>query len=225
MGLGELVGEARAREREPMPARERIVAAAFALIFVIAAGAVVAMVPPNRGIDVPVLIGVVLLGAIARRVPFEIGSVEAFPDQLVLIPTLFLVPLPLVPLVVVAATILGRLPEFVGGRMHPDRWLYPIGDAIPSVAAVVVLAALAPGDLSSSHAVAYAVALAAQLGAGIAYGVLVDYALGIPFREALAAMLEGHRIDAVLTPMGYMAAAVAVHEPILVIGVLPLMWL
>ena len=225
MDLEELVGEARQRELQPMSVRERAVASAFALTFVIAAGAVVALVPPNRGVNPVVIIGLVLLGAVARRVPFEIGSVEAYPDQLVTIPILFLVPLPLVPVVVVSAYILARLPEFARGRMHPDRWLYPVGDALPSVAAVAVLALLAPGPISGDHIGAYVLALAAQLGAGVGYGVLVDFALGISSRQSLVAMLEGHRIDAVLAPMGYMAAAVGEHAPAAVLGVLPVMWL
>ena len=51
MDLEELVGEAREREIQPMPPRERAVAGAIAATFVLAAGAIALLVPMNRPVD------------------------------------------------------------------------------------------------------------------------------------------------------------------------------
>src|SRR5437667_12705863 len=98
MDLEELVGEAREREVQPMPPRERAGAGACAIGFLLAAGAIALLVPANRSMDPAALVVLVGLAAVARRVRFEIGNGEACPDQLVFIPLLFLAPLPLVPL-------------------------------------------------------------------------------------------------------------------------------
>jgi putative nucleotidyltransferase with HDIG domain len=225
MDLERLVGEARERELQPMPARERVVAGALAIVCAVSACIVLAVVPFNHGASPIVVVGLVLLAAIARRVGFEVGSVEAFPEQLVLIPMLFVAPLPLVPILLGAAYLIARLPEFFSRRMHADRWLYPIGDAMHSVPAVLVLAALAPGPLDFAHADAYVLALAAQVGVGTVWGVLADSGLSIPPMQALRAMVHAYRIDAVLTPIAYMVAAVAVHEPLSVLAIVPLLWL
>jgi HD-GYP domain-containing protein (c-di-GMP phosphodiesterase class II) len=225
MELEQLVGEARERELRPMPARERLVAGSLALACVASCALVLAVVPFNHTAEPTVLGGLVLLAAIARRVGFEVGSVEACPEQLVVIPMLFVAPLPLVPLLLAAAYLLARLPEFVSGRMHPDRWLYPVGDALHAVPAVLVLGAMAPGALAVEHADAYLLALAVQIGTGIACGVVGDSVLSIPPLQALRSMVLTYRIDAVLTPIAYMAAAAAVHEPAAVLAILPLLWL
>src|SRR5918911_4970300 len=148
MELERLVGEARERERRPMPTRERLVAGSFAVAFLVAAGLVAALVPFNRTAHPLTLALLVVLAALARRVRFEIGNNEACPDQLVFIPMLVLAPLPLVPLLTAIAFVIARLPDFLRGRVHPDRWLYFVGDAWHTIGAVVVLAALAPGPLA-----------------------------------------------------------------------------
>ena len=225
MDLEHLVGEARERELRPMPARERVVAGGLALACAISAVGLLILVPFNHHATVFAPRRARPARAVARRVGFEVGSVEAFPEQLVLIPMLFVAPLPLVPILLACAYVIARLPEFISGRMHPDRWLYPVGDAMHAVPAVVVLATLAPGHLAASHAGVYVLALAAQLGTGIACGVLADSVLSIAPLQALRSMVLTYRIDAVLTPIAYMAAAVAVHEPVALLAIVPLLWL
>ena len=74
MELEQLVGEARQRELQPMPSRERAVAGLLAVAFLLAAGAIALIVPPNRHAD-PLTLGLlVALAVVARRVLFEIGN-------------------------------------------------------------------------------------------------------------------------------------------------------
>src|SRR5256714_9492735 len=210
MDLEDLVGEARQRQVRPMLTRERAVAAAIAIGFVVAAAATAILVPDNRSANPLVLAMLVLLAVVARRVLFEIGNNEACPDQLVFIPILFLAPLPLVPILVAAAFVLARVPDLLRGSFHPDRWLYALGDAWHSIGAVAVLAALYTGPLDGGHIWVYGLALLGQAAVAAAIAILNDFLIHrtSPL-DGLSLALLGCRIDAVLTPVAYMIAAVA----------------
>jgi hypothetical protein len=98
MDLEGLVAEARERRPQPMPARERAVAAGMALAYLLAAGAVgMAVSPHDRPLDLLVVIALVLLTALTMRAQFEIGPGVASPAALAIVPMLFLAPLHLVP--------------------------------------------------------------------------------------------------------------------------------
>ena len=226
MELERLVGEARERELRPMPARERIVAAGFAVAFLAAAATVALLVPANRDLDPLATAILVAIAAVARRVRFEIGNNEACPDQLAFIPLLILVPLPIVPLVTALAFVLARLPDLVRGRVHRDRWLYYVGDAWHTIGAVLVLAALHPGPLAGDAAWVYALALLGQSAFAVAVAVLNDYLIHrtSPF-DALQLAVLGCRIDAVLAPVAYMVAAVGEKEVLALLSVVPMLWL
>ena len=226
MELERLVGEAREREMRPMPARERLVAGSFAVAFLVAAGAIAVAVPSNRAADPFALLVLVGIAAVARRVRFEIGNNEACPDQLVFIPLLILAPLPLVPLLTALAFVLARLPDFVRRRIHPDRWLYFVGDAWHSVGAVAVLAALGAGPLEGTNAWVYALALVGQSAVAVAVAVVNDFMIHRTSpRDALQLAILGCRIDAVLTPVAYMVAAVGEKEVMALLSVVPMLWL
>ena len=226
MELEDLVGEARERQVRPMPLRERAVAAAIALGFLLAAALTALLVPVNRSANPLVLALLVLLAVVARRVLFEIGNNEACPDQLVFIPILFLAPLPLVPLLVAAAFVLARMPDLVRGSFHPDRWLYALGDAWHSIGAVAVLAVFYTGPLDGRHVWVYALALLGQAAVATTIAVLNDFLIHrtSPL-DGLALALLGCRIDAVLTPVAYMIAAVAQKDTAAVLSVVPVLWL
>ena len=227
MDVAELVGEARERERQPMPTRERIVAGSMAVALAAAAIVVAVVVAWNRDFDPLLVAGVVLLVAAARCVRFEVGTSEATIDQLAFVPLLFLAPLPLVPFLTALAYVVARVPDLIRGRLHPDRWLYFVGDAWHSVAMVAVVAALAPGPVEMEHLGVYLLALLAQMTAGLLVLVLNDTLI---HRESAANVLRvvaapSFQIDALLTPVALMLAAVGAHDPIAIAGVVPLMWL
>ena len=210
-----------------MPPRERIVAGGIAVTFGLAATVVALTVPTNREADPVLLVGLVVVLALARRVRFEVGTAEATADQLAFVPLLLLAPLPLVPVLVTAAYVLARSPDFLRGEMHPDRWLYCVGDASHSVAAVGVVAALAPGPIGTEHLVAYSAALVVQVLAGLAMMVANDWLIhGFKPREVVSmSFAQSARIDALLSPLALIIAAVAAEEPIALAGVLPFLWL
>ncbi|MEA2309711.1 MAG: hypothetical protein QOG41_1596 [Thermoleophilaceae bacterium] len=226
MELEELVGEARERELQPMPWRERCVAGGFAVIFLVAAAVIAMAVPSNRHVD-PLAIGLlVLLLAVARRVRFEIGNNEACADQLAFIPMLILAPLPFVPLLVGAAYVIARVPDLGRRRVHPDRWLYYLGDASQSLGPVAVLAALAPGHLDGGHIWVYGLAFLAQCACTtllvLGNDCLVHRSAPL---ESFWLMALGCRIDAVLTPIAYVVAAMGEQNALAVLVVFPVLWL
>jgi putative nucleotidyltransferase with HDIG domain len=226
MELEELVGEARERELQPMPARERMVAGAIAIGFVLAAGAIALFVPMNRTVDPLELALLVGLAAVARHVRFEIGNSDACADQLAFIPMLILAPLPLVPILMALSYVLSRLPDLVRRRAHPDRWLYYLGDASQSIAPVLVLAVLAPGPLNGHRVWIYGLALVAQCAYALLMPSLNDYLVhGTPPLVTMRFVGMSCRIDAVMTPIAYVVAAVGQQNALAILVVPPVLWL
>ena len=62
-----------------------------------------------------VVCGAVLI--VARRITFPVGSATTSPTQIAFVPMLFVLPTPVVPLVVGGCAVLSMWPELVSGRM------------------------------------------------------------------------------------------------------------
>jgi HD-GYP domain-containing protein (c-di-GMP phosphodiesterase class II) len=226
MHLEGLIADARERRPQPMPPRERTVAGAFAVAFLAALTATSALVPHDRTAHPLVIAGLIVAAAIANRISFEIANGEAFPSQLVFVPTLFLAPLHLVPLVFAFGLLLARMPDFVLRRAHPDRWLHSFASSWCAIPPVLVLGLLAPGEPRFSNAPIYALALFGQVSVGLVEAALGDWLMyGTPPREVFQLAGWGYRIDVVLTPVAYMVASAAVHQPTAILGIMPLFWL
>jgi HD-GYP domain-containing protein (c-di-GMP phosphodiesterase class II) len=226
MDFDKLVGEARTREPQPMSARERTVAGLTALAFVLAATGVATLLPHDQGGDPLVAGGLVVMIAVLYRVRFEVGTVTAGAEQLVLVPMLFLLPPAVVPLLVACGYLLGRLPGFVKREIHPDRWMHAFTDATFALGPALVIGLLAPGDPRLAQAEVYVLAFAAQVAVGLGLAVAIDRLLyGISVRQVVRQTLWVTRIDAVLSPIGFAIAVVAMDEPLVLLSILPLIWL
>src|SRR4051812_25540267 len=107
MDLEGLVAEARERRPQPMPARERAVAAGMAVTYLAATALVGAAVAPHdRPLHLGTVVALVVLTVITMRAQFEIGTGVASPAALAIVPMLFLAPLHLVPLLVPLAQVI-----------------------------------------------------------------------------------------------------------------------
>jgi len=218
-----LVGATRERHSKALSSREQLAGAVMAASFVIAAAATLMVVPWQREAD-PLVIGlVVALYAVASRIEFEIGNGYATPEQLVLVPMLFLAPLSLVPALVAAAFILGRAPDRIahkgGGHLLSD-----LGGTWFALGPVWALAILAPGEPPTlEHAWIYAVALVAQVVVGT--GAFMVHTWLDKDSQQVWAALWSYRVDAVLSPVGLVLALQAVEAPATLIAVVPLVWL
>src|SRR4051812_15613809 len=226
MDVEALVADARQRRPQPMLPRERLYAGLSAVAFLGVVGLLSAVLPHDRTDDPALLLLPVLLYAIGSRCQFELANGFAMPLQIAFIPMLFLAPLPLVPLLVALGYLLGRIPDFILQRSHWDRWIHCFGQAWYAVGPVLLIGLLAPGPPRVEHAPVYALALAAASAIGVAEAVIGDwFLLGTPPRQTLQAAAWSYWIDALLTPVAYTVAAVAVKEPLTLAGIAPLFWL
>jgi HD-GYP domain-containing protein (c-di-GMP phosphodiesterase class II) len=227
MDLEGLVAEARERRPQPMPARERAVAAGMAVAYLAAAGVVGLVVAPHdRPLHLGTVVALVLLVAATMRAQFEIGPGVASPASLAIVPLLFLAPLHLVPLLVPLGQVISRIPDFVTKRAHVDRWLYSLADQWPTLGPVLILGLFAPGPPSAEHLGIYIAALASEMLLGVINVVIGDVLIyGVPSMQALKIAGWAYGIGMILTPVAYMTAVVATQEPIALATVVPLLWL
>jgi HD-GYP domain-containing protein (c-di-GMP phosphodiesterase class II) len=223
----QLVGEARARRARSMDARERIVVAAFAALYCIAAVLIALFVPSERDVS-PLLVAALLLGhAAVSQVRFEFGVGFVVPEQLVVVPMLLLCPLPYVPVLIAAAGALALVPDFIKGSWAKDRWLKPIADSWSYLAPVLILAAFAPGPPELSSAPVYALAIAAQLGTDFAQTVIRNWLLDeVPIMDLARGFAGAARVELILSPVAFVATLAAFEEPLVLVAVIaPLVWL
>jgi HD-GYP domain-containing protein (c-di-GMP phosphodiesterase class II) len=207
----------------PLPTRELIVEGVAAGAFLAVAGAMAALIPTGRPLDVPLAVGLVAAYAVASRIRFAIGYGFTVPTQLVFVPMLFLLPVGTVPLLVAAGTAIGSLPEY-RSRQHPSRILLAIGDGWHSVGPALVIGIAGVSDPSLSHWPVLLAALAAQLVFDAATSTVRAWAgLGIP--PSLQPSLLGWvgLIDILLSPVGLLAAIAAEDSPYTSLLLLPLL--
>ena len=122
--------------RRSLAGRELRVEVAFAGLFVLAAAALLMLLPSEQELSVPTAVALTLLYALASRVEFESGIASTVPTQLVFVPMLFLLPTAAVPLFVAAGLLLGRLPRYLTGYTPVNRAVVELGDALYSIGPV-----------------------------------------------------------------------------------------
>lgn len=168
-------------------------------------------------------IALVIAYAVLSRVRFHAGVGHTVPTQLAFVPMLFLLPTQLVPLLVLLGMLVGNLPDYWRGALHPGRALMLPGDAWHAIgpAAVLLLAgATSPiwGDWPW-----YVIALCAQFAIDLGvYAVRARLALDVPGREQLRALSWVWVVDALLAPLGLLGAFATVSHPYAFLLLLPL---
>jgi HD-GYP domain-containing protein (c-di-GMP phosphodiesterase class II) len=222
----QLVGEARSRRPTRMSRRETLVTVSSASAFMAVALGIALLLPSERPVDSAVVIGLVAGYALISRVRFEFGGYYVVPEQLMLVPMLLVAPLPLVPLLVAAGSLLSVVPDVVGGAWHRDRWLGAISDSWFALGPAIVLLALAPGPADLAHIEIYLGAFAAQMLFDFAWTVLRDRLLDRhPLREVVGNFLGTAHVETLLTPVAFAVGMLAAREPVALAAVLPLVWL
>lgn len=145
--------------------------------------------------------------AAARRVQFQAGAGYTTPTELFFVPMLFAAPLAAVPLLVIAANVLGELGASIRKTRPWHKLLLNVNDAWYAIGPVTVLAAAGAQAPSWSDWPIYLAALASQFA--------VDFALastreGMALGASPAALLRIlpwiWLIDALLAPAGLLAA-------------------
>jgi HD-GYP domain-containing protein (c-di-GMP phosphodiesterase class II) len=222
----QLVGEARERRQREMGARERMFAAVSAGAFLVTALTIAVAVPSNRGLDLPVLLGLVAAYAVVSRVRFEFADAYVSAEQLVFVPMLLLLPLPYVPLLVSCAAVVAIVPDIRSGTWHWQRCITSISESWFAVGPVLVISALAPGEPRLQNVDVYALAFGAEVAADLARALVRERLLGpVPSWEFVSKFLGTARVDAILSPLAFVVTLAAVDEPLALLVIAPLVWL
>jgi HD-GYP domain-containing protein (c-di-GMP phosphodiesterase class II) len=225
----QLVGEARERRRRRMSHLERVVYAISGAAFVLTAAAIALYAPNERSADPLLICGLLAAYAIVSRVRFEFSWGYVTPEHLVFIPMLLLLPLPWVPFFVVGGTLLAQLPDFVNRTWHRDRWVGVFPDSWFCIGPVLVLAFLAPGEAAFSSIGVYALAFVAQMFFDLSWAAIsariLDRVAGkypLPLSEIWNSYTGVASFDAMLTPVAWAIAILAVDQPLALLAIAPL---
>jgi len=217
---------ARGRSRALIRAsgREMVVEYAAAYAFLAVALAMALLLDSPRSLQAPELL--VLVGAyvFASRARFDIADGYTVPTELVLVPMLFLLPTPVVPLVVSLSWALGRLVDHLTGTVSVTRAFHVFGDCWHAVGPALVIVAFGAQTFSWGDWPVYVLALAAQLAFDFASSAgrawLIDRTSPRVVSRAIAPV---YALDAALAPIGLLAAVVALDRgPAICLAVIPL---
>jgi hypothetical protein len=194
-----------------------------ACVFVVAATVVAAVLPWERSLTALAAVLLVLLYAAASRVRLADGLGHSDPTQIVLVPMLYFLPCPVVPLAVAAGSVLGNVPEYLMGRRHPTRVAVDLGNSLYAIAPVLVFWLGSGGDPDLSDWPLLAAALAAQFGLDLGVSTLREWiGLGIPPRAQPRLLAWIYLADACLAPIGLFAALIVTQEPLALLLLVPL---
>jgi putative nucleotidyltransferase with HDIG domain len=217
-----LVDRASAR----LPTRELGAELALGALLLVAVAALAVIAPSERDVSVLGAAGLIAAYAIAQQVRFHVGAGYTVPSQLVLMPMLLLAPPALVPLLVAAGLLVGRLPRYLRGDVHATRVIFVLPDAWHALGPALVLAALAPTHPGLADWPVLALALFAQVAFDAGSSMLrVWLAIGVSPQLQLRLMAWIYAVDAALAPIGVLVAAAAYSQPLALVAVLPLMGL
>jgi hypothetical protein len=211
-----------------MSQRERVVNAISAAVFIAVVAAIWGYLPDERSADPLLISGLVAGYAIVSRVRFEFGPAYVTPEQLLFIPMVLLLPLPLVPLLVVLGALLSQVPDFLDRTWHHDRWVSCFADSWFCIGPVLVLAAWAPGEAEFAALGVYGLAFLAQLAGDLVWAMLstrildrLNGAYPVPTGEFIRTYLGVARFDAMLTPIAIAVSIVAADEALALLAIGP----
>jgi len=204
-----------------LPPRERAVEVAAGAVFV--AGALALLVLGDGTVRVDVLVVLIAAFAVTNRARFDVGGGFVSPTQLVFVAALLLEPPRVAPCIALAGVVLGRLPNVVGGSMHPTRLALLPGDCLYALGPAFVLTVAGVDGAHWGDWPWYVAAIAAQFLVDFAGGAARGgFALGIPLVEQLRTGAYVWSIDGALSPIGLLAAFASGGWRFAFVGVIPL---
>jgi HD-GYP domain-containing protein (c-di-GMP phosphodiesterase class II) len=163
---------------------------------------------PNRGSANPgVFTLCVSLLALSHGARIDLPFAWTSPVQLAIVPTLFLLPGWLVPVTMMTAIVIGRIPDVVRGRTSAARLLLSPGNTWFTVGPAAVLAAAGSPDPQDTAVLILVAMLAAQIGGDfLMSSVFHLLTRRVSLREQISESLLVYEIDAALAPVGLLAA-------------------
>jgi HD-GYP domain-containing protein (c-di-GMP phosphodiesterase class II) len=200
---------AHGRERALLRAQgvERLIEVALAFGFLVVALTMALLLPSPRALDVPTL--AILIGAyvVCSRAKFDIADGYTVPTELVLVPMLFLLPTPAVPLVVACSDLLGRGYDYASGHTNVHRAFHTLGDSWHAVGPALVLVAAGAQVFSWDAWPVYLAALLAQFAFDFAPAAIREHFIdGISVRTLSGLVAPVYALDGALAPIGLLVA-------------------
>ncbi len=220
----QLFARGRSRAQARAEGRERAVEQVTGVGFLLVAAAMAMFLDSPRGLDGGSLSVLVVAYVVACRAKFDIADGYTVPTELVLVPMLFLLPTPVVPLAVSLSWLLGRLIDYSSGSTSVHRAFHVFGDCWHAVGPALVIVVAGAQTFSWGSWPVYVAALAAQFGFDYAAAAgrtwLID---GTPPFAVLRIIAPVYVLDAALAPVGLLAATAAIAvSPAICLLVIPL---
>jgi HD-GYP domain-containing protein (c-di-GMP phosphodiesterase class II) len=220
----QLFARGRTRALSRACGRERVVEQAAAGGFLLAALGMALFIDSPRSLEAAPLISLVIAYVIVCQAQFDIADGYTVPTELVLVPMLFLLPTPMVPLVVSLSWTLGRLIDYASGRTTVARAYHVFGDCWHAIGPALVIIAFGAQTFAWDQWPVYLLALAAQFGFDFAATAtrarLID---GTSPAAVLRMIAPVYGLDAALAPVGLLTAFAAIAiGPAVCLAVIPL---
>ena len=196
----------------PAYGRERVVEVATALVFLAAAAAMAFLVPSPRALDLTVLAILAATYVVVCQAQFDVADGYTVPTELVLVPMLFLLPTPAVPLIVSVSWALGRVFDYATGRTSVYRAFHVFADCWHAVGPALVLIVAGAQVFSWEQWPIYVVALLAQFAFDFVSITLRMRLIEGPSSWAeLRLIAPSYGLDAALAPIGLVVAFAAIE--------------
>jgi signal transduction histidine kinase/CheY-like chemotaxis protein len=216
----------RERHSDGGAARRLLITEASAAAIFIATALTMALVADSpRSLSPWALTIAVVTYVIARRVQYPVGSAWTAPTQLVFVPMLFVLPTPVVPLVVAGCSVIERLPSVARGHLGPTRLLAAVGDSFYALGPALVLVAFGAQVFSWTRWPVFILAFAAQVAFDAGAGFARTWFAERVRPSGQLPMLWLYVTDACLSCVGLLLAASAATRPGLMLLALPLVGL
>ena len=217
---------AQGRERAALPAygRERAVEVGMAVAFLATAIAMALLISSPRPLELVTLAVLVVAYVIVCQAQFDVADGYTVPTQLVLVPMLFLLPTPAVPLIVSLSWALGRILDYASGRTNIYRAFHVFGDCWHAVGPALILILFGAQVFAWDEWPVNALALLAQFAFDFAAtsvrSRLID---GQPTWAELRLLAPVYGLDAALAPVGLLVAFASIQlGPAVCLLVIPL---
>src|SRR5918993_1768199 len=187
--------------------RLRIAEASAAAVFIAVAVALAVFGSSARSLSAAALVVSVVAYLAAQHVRYPVGSAWTAPTQLVFVPMLFVLPTPLVPLIVAACSLADQVPSAIRGQLSVTRALARIADSFYSIGPVLVLMLFDAQVFAWASLPIYLLAFIAQVGCDAGAGLTRTwFAERVPPRDQLP-MLWLYVTDGCLSCIGLLVAA------------------
>ena len=198
--------------------------AAVAGGFVAVALTMALLMPSPRALEPLTLVLLMGLYVLTSRARFEIADGYTVPTELVLVPMLFLLPTPAVPLIVSVSWGLGKLFDQASGEASVYRAAHVFGDCWHAIGPALVIVLAGAQVFSWESWPVYVAALLAQFAFDFAATEVRARLLdGTPILAQLRMQAPVYALDGALAPIGLLAAYAAIAlDPAICLLTLPL---